>query len=126
MYINCYGKKFRLIVPKMSHQKHTGKNQRQMVYADTIRITQKSPLRFGEIQSQIADATSKMLTSALCTLEEDGIISRTVYAEVPPCVEYSITERGRELMECMQPLILWTNTHMEEILRDRVSKINNS
>lgn len=89
-------------------------------------LTQKSPLRFGEIQNQIEDATPKMLTSSLRTLEEDGIISRTVYAEVPPRVEYSITERGKGLMDCMQPLIHWANTHSEEILYDRIVHVNNS
>lgn len=89
-------------------------------------LVQKSPLRFGEIRNQIEDVTPKMLTSALRTLEEDGIISRTVYAEVPLRVEYRITERGLELMTCMQPLIDWANTRMEEILRDRNAKVNNS
>lgn len=89
-------------------------------------LTQQSPMRFGQIQQYIKDSSPKMLTSALRTLEEDGIVSRTVYAEVPPRVEYSLTHRGNDLLQSMQPLIHWADTHMEEILRDRASKVKNS
>lgn len=85
-------------------------------------LSQASPLRFVELRHQIGDATSKMLASALHTLEEDGFISRTVYAEIPPRVEYALTIRGKDLLEKLQPLIEWSNEHMEEILRERMAK----
>lgn len=86
--------------------------------------SQPEAMRFSEIQRALSDATPKMLTNSLRTLEEDGIICRTIYPEVPPRVDYSITPRGEELMECMQPLIAWANNHMEEILHERLSKVN--
>lgn len=84
--------------------------------------SQTAPMRFSEIQRAIQDASPKMLTSSLRMLEEDGIVVRTVYAEVPPRVEYSVTPRGEELMNSMQPLIAWADSHMEEILRERLAK----
>lgn len=86
--------------------------------------SQTAPMRFSEVQRNIQDASPKMLTTSLRNLEEDGIVSRTVYPEVPPRVEYSITPRGEELMNSMQPLIAWADSHMEEILRERMDKVN--
>lgn len=85
---------------------------------------QENPMRFGELQRAIADASPKMLTTSLRNLEEDGIVVRTIYPEVPPRVEYTITPRGKELMGCMKPLIVWADNHMEEILRERMNKVN--
>lgn len=81
----------------------------------------KSPQRFSELQRSIADATPKMLSASLKSLEEDGIVSRTAYPEVPPRVEYGLTQRGLELLDAMNPLIAWATTNMEEILRDRLA-----
>ena len=68
-----------------------------------------------------------MLTSTLRHLEDDGIISREVFMEVPPRVEYRLSERGRSLMPHLDALISWGIKHQEGILKDRTehSKSNN-
>ncbi|MFA5266916.1 MAG: helix-turn-helix domain-containing protein [Methanoregula sp.] len=64
-------------------------------------------LRFSELQKGLPGVNSKMLTKQLRELEEDGIITRTVYPEVPPRVEYAITDFGRTLIPIMQALCKW-------------------
>lgn len=76
-------------------------------------------LRFKELQRGIPDISQKMLTSTLRTLEEDGYVNRTVYAEVPPRVEYSLTERAHSLMPHIEALASWAIDNMADILRDR-------
>ena len=81
-------------------------------------LSKKSPMRFTELRNAIGDATPKMLSASLKTLEEDGIVNRTAYPEIPPRVEYSLTARGIEMLEAMQPLTDWAIRNMEAILRD--------
>ena len=75
--------------------------------------------RFKELQRAIPDISQKMLTSTLRTLEEDGLVNRTVYAEVPPRVEYRLTERANTLMPHLDALIGWGKENMEAIMHDR-------
>lgn len=88
-------------------------------------LSQKSPMRFTELRNAIGDATPKMLSASLKTLEEDGIVNRTAYPEIPPRVEYSLTTRGIEMLEAMQPLTDWAIRNMEAILRDRDTRQRN-
>lgn len=67
----------------------------------------------------IADISQRMLTVTLRTLEADGLISRKVYAEVPPRVEYRLTELGESLMPRVQMLVDWALEHMGEIMKHR-------
>ncbi|MBN6104400.1 helix-turn-helix transcriptional regulator [Xanthomonas sp. CFBP 8703] len=67
--------------------------------------------RFGELRKSIPGITQHMLTSQLRELELDGLISRTVYAEVPPRVEYAMTDKARGLGPTMQALTAWWNEH---------------
>lgn len=85
-------------------------------------LSQKSPMRFTELRNAIGDATPKMLSASLKTLEEDGIVCRTAYPEIPPRVEYTLTARGTEMLEAMQPLTDWAIRNMEAILRDRTAR----
>jgi DNA-binding HxlR family transcriptional regulator len=64
-------------------------------------------LRFGQLQKALPGVNAKMLTKQLRELEEDGVIQRTVYPEVPPRVEYTITEFGRTLIPILQALCAW-------------------
>lgn len=64
-------------------------------------------LRYGEIGRVISDATPKMLTQTLRELEEDKLVHREVYHEVPPKVEYSLTETGKELIPFINHLKDW-------------------
>lgn len=63
--------------------------------------------RFGELRKSIPGITQHMLTAQLRELEMDGLISRTVYAEVPPRVEYAMTDKARALGPTLQALTVW-------------------
>ncbi len=76
-------------------------------------------MRFSMLRKQIPDVSQKMLTSTLRTLEADGYVIRRVYAEVPPRVEYSLTERAHSLIPIVNDLIEWAQDHMADIMNDR-------
>ena len=76
-------------------------------------------MRFNALRKEIPDISQKMLTNTLRTLEEDGFVTRTVYAEIPPRVEYSITDRTRSLFPHINSMIEWAKINMPDILRDR-------
>lgn len=82
-------------------------------------LAQSPLMRFSTLRRAIPDISQKMLTATLRTLEEDGLINRRVYAEVPPRVEYSLTDRGHSVLPCLDGLILWAKEHMDGILGDR-------
>ncbi len=65
------------------------------------------PKRFGELERAIAGASPKMLTARLRELERLGLVSRTIHAEVPPRVEYALTEPGRSLKPIIDSLYAW-------------------
>ncbi|RUT67907.1 transcriptional regulator [Flavobacterium cupreum] len=71
-------------------------------------------LRYGELRRIIADATPKMLTQTLRELEDDELVSRKVYHEVPPKVEYSLTDIGQELIPFITHLKLWGDKQVEK------------
>lgn len=75
---------------------------------------QDKTLRYGELKKDIPHITHKMLTTQLRALEEEGFIHRKVYAEVPPKVEYSITERGQRAIVLIQQIREYGITLMEE------------
>lgn len=66
-----------------------------------------SPARFGELKRSVKGITQSMLTQQLRELEDDGLISRKIYAEIPPRVEYTLTEFGLTLSPIMQSLAKW-------------------
>ena len=66
-----------------------------------------SPARFGELKRSVKGITQSMLTQQLRELEEDGLISRKIYAEIPPRVEYTLTEFGLTLSPIMQSMAKW-------------------
>lgn len=76
-------------------------------------------MRFNSLKLYVPDISKKMLSTALKVLEADGLVSRKVYAEVPPRVEYSLTERGQSLIPLLDSLIDWAAENMEDILKDR-------
>jgi DNA-binding HxlR family transcriptional regulator len=67
----------------------------------------KDKKRFGELKKLIPDITEKMLSLQLKTLEEDGIVKRTIYPEVPPRVEYEMTDFGRTMIPMLEEIALW-------------------
>ena len=76
-------------------------------------------MRFNDIYRCIPDISQKMLAATLRTLKEDGIISRTIYPEVPPKVEYELTDRGLSLLPHIDSLIGWAIKNFDDILADR-------
>jgi DNA-binding HxlR family transcriptional regulator len=72
-------------------------------------------LRFGELRREVTGITEKMLIQQLRQMEADGLIHREVYREVPPRVEYSVTDFGRSLNEALTPLGDWGERHMARI-----------
>jgi DNA-binding HxlR family transcriptional regulator len=63
--------------------------------------------RFGELKKSLGDITQKVLTSNLRAMEQSGILTRKVYAEVPPRVEYTLTETGQSLKPILDAMNVW-------------------
>lgn len=76
-------------------------------------------LRFGEVRARIVGISEKMLTQTLRGLERDGLVTRTVYAEVPPRVEYALTDLGVSLRTPMRALERWAIDHMDAVMAAR-------
>lgn len=74
-------------------------------------------LRFGELRRAAGEPTPRVLTRQLRELEEDGLISRTVYAEVPPRVEYSLTECGRNVQPLLDAMAAWGRDYAADVQR---------
>ncbi|GAA4499358.1 hypothetical protein GCM10023158_23110 [Gluconacetobacter tumulicola] len=68
-------------------------------------------MRFNELKRRLANVTQRMLTTQLRELERDGLITRTIFPEVPPKVEYSLSERGRTLHAVITALKDWGDHH---------------
>ncbi|WP_405946460.1 helix-turn-helix transcriptional regulator [Streptomyces prunicolor] len=79
------------------------------------------PLRFGELEQAVAGISQRMLTLTLKNLVEDGLLVRTAYAEVPPRVEYELTELGRTLVPLVMALAEWAMANHEHINANRRS-----
>ena len=75
--------------------------------------------RFKQLQRNIPDISQKMLTATLKTLEADGLVRREAYAEVPPRVEYSLSDKGRSLLPLINNLLAWAIENMDGIIASR-------
>jgi DNA-binding HxlR family transcriptional regulator len=73
------------------------------------------PLRFSELQRQVAPISQKMLTTTLRALERDGLVTRTVYPTIPPRVDYELTELGRDLLKPINGLTDWALKNSDRI-----------
>lgn len=82
-------------------------------------LSENKVLRFSELKKMIPDVSSRMLSSTLRTLEADGLVSRKVYPEVPPKVEYSLAETGLSLVPFIVQLTEWAQKHMKSIVKHR-------
>ena len=80
-----------------------GKWKFQIIYELCI----KDPIRFGELRKNIEGITNTMLTASLRELEKDGLVSRIQFNEIPPHVEYSLTEKGKALLPVFYAMTKW-------------------
>ncbi|GAB3562420.1 winged helix-turn-helix transcriptional regulator [Spelaeicoccus albus] len=85
----------------------------------TIATLSAGPLRYSDLQASIRGISQRMLTQTLKQLERDGLITRTAYAEVPPRVEYALTDLGRSLIEAVTAMTRWAAAHHTEIAANR-------
>lgn len=76
-------------------------------------------LRFGDIRKAIPDISQRMLTTTLRDLEADGLVSRKAFSEIPPRVEYALTDRARTLLPIIQQLVAWAIENKPAIITDR-------
>ena len=70
--------------------------------------------RFGELRKSVGNVSQKVLTANLRSMEEDGLLTRRVYAEVPPRVEYTLTETGMSLKPVLDAMWLWGESYKEK------------
>ena len=90
------------------------------------RFGNKWSLRFNELNRLISDISTRILSGTLKTLEADGLISRKVYAQVPPKVEYRLTETGKSLIPIIMQLTAWAQENMQHVMKHRSDYENNS
>ena len=98
--ISRFGDKWSMLVLFMLHRSETG------------------ILLFNEIRRLMTDCSQKMLSQTLKNLEQSHLVHREVYPEVPPRVEYSLTETGKSLMPAIMALIEWGQVHFKEVVTD--------
>ena len=72
-------------------------------------------LRFNELRSHVDGISQRMLTVTLLGMERDGLVTRTVYPEVPPRVEYALTRLGATLRQLVRGLVEWSGAHLTEV-----------
>ena len=77
------------------------------------------PRRFGELRRMVTGISEKMLIQQLREMEADGVVVRRDFQEIPPRVEYSLTEFGVSLGQALKPLCDWGREHMERIARSK-------
>ncbi len=82
-------------------------------------IGENDPIRYNELSRKIPDISSRVLSSTLRILAADGLIERKLYQEVPPRVEYSLTETGRSLVPIIVELTEWAQTNLKTIMKHR-------
>ncbi|GHH34238.1 winged helix-turn-helix transcriptional regulator [Lentzea cavernae] len=87
--------------------------------AMAVSVLGNERLRFGDLRARLDGISGKVLTETLRDLERDGLVTRHVFAEVPPRVEYELTELGFTLHEPLLALCRWAEDHIAEVLVNR-------
>jgi DNA-binding HxlR family transcriptional regulator len=78
-----------------------------------IRNLLQRPWRFNELKKDLDGISQKVLTDSLRSMEEDGLITRTVYPEVPPRVEYALSDLGLTLKPVLDSMVAWGNAYKD-------------
>lgn len=76
-----------------------------------IRNLLQRPWRFNELRKDLDGISQKVLTDSLRSMKEDGLITRTVYPEVPPRVEYALSDLGKSLKPILDSMVAWGNAY---------------
>ncbi len=84
-----------------------------------VKISEDGPVRFNELYRNIPSVSEKVLSQVLKQLTTDGIIGRQLYPDVPPRVEYSVTDLGKTLLPHVEALIEWGQDNFEQIMANR-------
>jgi DNA-binding HxlR family transcriptional regulator len=84
-----------------------------------VELLKDGALRFSALRDRIGGVAPKVLTQTLRRLERDGILTRTIYPEVPPRVEYELTTLGRSLIAPLDAISEWAESHVHEITAAR-------
>ena len=84
----------------------------------SLHASETGVLRFNELRRHMTDCSQKMLSATLKNLEQSHLVHREVYPEVPPRVEYSLTDTGKSLMPAIMALIAWGKEHFNEVVTD--------
>ena len=82
-------------------------------------LSENEPIRYNELGRKIPDISSRVLSNTLRILEADGLVNRRLYQEVPPRVEYSLTETGHSLVPIIIKLTEWAQNNMKTIIEHR-------
>ena len=88
-------------------------------------LSENEPIRYNELGRKIPDISSRVLSNTLRILEADGLIDRRFYQEVPPRVEYSLTDTGRSLVPIILELTAWAQSNMKTIIEHRSKSESN-
>ena len=100
-----------ICVLDFAFQRIGGKYKGRILWA----LNKYSVMRYGELSREISGITTKMLTQTLRELESDNLIHREMYPQVPPKVEYTLTESGKELIPFIRYLVEWGYKNMKEV-----------
>jgi DNA-binding HxlR family transcriptional regulator len=84
-----------------------------------LQLGENEVMRFNELSQAIGDISQKMLTTTVRNLEADGFISRKMYAEIPPKVEYRLTALGSSLLPLIKDMVSWADNNLRTIQRNR-------
>lgn len=84
-----------------------------------LKISENEPVRFNELYRNIPLVSEKVLSQVLKQLTNDGIIDRQLFADVPPHVEYRISDLGKTLLPHVESLIGWGQSHFDQIIINR-------
>lgn len=84
-----------------------------------LQLGENEVMRFNELSQAIGDISQKMLTTTVRNLEADGFISRKMYAEIPPKVEYRLTVLGSSLLPLIRDMVSWADNNLRTIQRNR-------
>ena len=86
-----------------------------------LTLAERGTLRFTALKVQVGDVSQRMLAQTLRRLEQDGLVTRTVYPTIPPRVDYALTPLGRSFLEPLRGLVAWAERNRDEVRKARAT-----